>query len=72
MNLWDIKNRWLRAAVAWLFAAITVVLVVVLGTIAALGGAAIGAFQELRALIGTADDWELPRLWAAMTAREKP
>lgn len=73
-NIWSIKNRWLRAAVAWplvffggvALAVVFVAAAVVLGVI----GAGKGAYHEVRQL--WLPGWgEIGRMaWRAMTAKE--
>lgn len=79
-SIWSIKNRWLRAVVAWL--ALVVGCVAMVPTLAALAVWAVvsGAVREVR-VAGTAFIWGIrdtasggvaAAAWAALTAKDKP
>jgi hypothetical protein len=80
MSIWSIKNRWLRAAVAWL--ALIAGCVALVPTLAALAVWSVvsGAAREVRdactAFIGgvrdTASGGVATAAWAALTAKDEP
>lgn len=72
MSIWNIKNRWLRAGVAWGVAAGMVVFVAGAFIVTAFVGAIRGLWEGPAEFIDDFDEWsELGSdMWAAMTAQE--
>ena len=80
LTIWNIKNRWLRAAVAWLVFAVGCV-AFVLGCLAVtVWAVVVGAFNEVRdsyrafiaAVRETAGDGVGAAAWAALTGKDEP
>jgi len=68
MNIWSIKSKSIRAAVAWLIAGVGAVLVLVAMPIALACLAAAGVWGGVTALWRCRTD--IAPLWRAMTGRE--
>lgn len=70
-NIWSVKNRWLRAGVAWLLAPPGIMLAYTIFTVAALWEAikwGVDTFREDMRDFTRDVPWEI--MWRAMTAKE--
>lgn len=76
-TIWSIKNRWLRAAVAWVLATLTALIAVALLVALTVISAIVGAVRNIWDDVGTFTDggeWAplLSSAWAAMTGKDEP
>lgn len=78
MNIWSIRNRYLRAATAWLIALLAVVvlilclpLVLVWLIVAGICGAAHGAWVDLRDARGQWRNEIIKPFWRAATGKDE-
>lgn len=75
-NIWRIKNRWLRAAVAWPLAIVTVVTLAVVGLVMIIVFAARGVWDGFVDVFDAKEraDWALVfhAAWAALTGKDEP